>query len=103
MHPLHRGLEQLSTELEKLRTEDTVKMKTQSQQIQQLEEHFKNLANNRKKMMQIKNKHKKWHMQLREENKHLQQENKALFCHTVREREDEVLQLAAQARKLSQH
>ncbi|KFZ49695.1 Coiled-coil domain-containing protein 89, partial [Antrostomus carolinensis] len=97
-----RDLEQLNVELEKLRTEEAVKIKTQSQQIQQLEGRFMDLANNHEKMIQFKNEHKKQHMQLREENKRLRQENDALFSQTLREKEAEVLQLTAQARKLSQ-
>ncbi|KGL90214.1 Coiled-coil domain-containing protein 89, partial [Charadrius vociferus] len=97
-----RDLEQLNMELEKLRTEDAVKMKTQSQRIQQLEERFMDLANNHEKMIQFKNEHRKRHVQLLEENKRLRQENEVLFSHTVREKEADVLQLAAQARKLSQ-
>ena len=89
-------------ELEKLRTEDAVKMKTQTQRIQHLERRFMDLANNHEKMIQFKDDHRKRHMQLWEENKRLRQENEALFSQTVREKEAEVLQLAAQARKLSQ-
>ncbi|NXW33570.1 CCD89 protein, partial [Phaetusa simplex] len=97
-----RDLEQLNMELEKLRTEDALKEKTQTQRIQQLEERFMDLANNHEKLIQFKNEHRKRHMQLLEENKRLQQENKVLFSQTVREKEAEVLQLAARARKLSQ-
>ncbi|KFV46576.1 Coiled-coil domain-containing protein 89, partial [Tyto alba] len=97
-----RGLEQLNTELEKLRTEDAVKMKTQTQRLQHLEGRFMDLANNHEKMIQFKNEHRKRHMQLWEENKRLQQEHEALFSQTVREKEAEVLQLTAQARKLTQ-
>ncbi|NWU51509.1 CCD89 protein, partial [Dromas ardeola] len=97
-----RDLEQLNMELEKLRTEDALKVKTQTQRIQQLEERFMDLANNHEKLIQFKNEHRKRHMQLLEENKRLQQENKALFSQTVREKEAEVLLLTAQARKLSQ-
>ncbi|NXN62861.1 CCD89 protein, partial [Himantopus himantopus] len=101
-HKRCRDLEQLNVELEKLRIEDAVKMKTQSQRIQQLEERFMDLATNHEKMIQFKNEHRKRHLQLLEENKRLQQENEVLFSQTVREKEAEVLQLAAQARKLSQ-
>ncbi|XP_027533335.1 coiled-coil domain-containing protein 89 [Neopelma chrysocephalum] len=86
-----RALEQLNTELEKLRTEDALKIKTQTLQIQHLERRFMDLANNHEKMIQFKNEHRKRHMQLWEENKRLRQEKEA-----------EVLRLAAQARKLSQ-
>lgn len=96
-----KSLEQLNMELEKLRTEDAVKMKSQTQRIQHLEGRFMDLANNHEKMIQFKDEHKKRHTQLREENKRLQ-ENETLFSQTVREKEAEVLQLAAQARKLSQ-
>lgn len=98
----HRGVEQLSMELEKLRTDDTVKMKTQSQRIQQLEDHFMHLANNHKKWSSSRTNTRSG-TQLWEENKRLPPENKALFSQTVREREDEVLQLTAQTRKLLQH
>ncbi|NXR03574.1 CCD89 protein, partial [Sagittarius serpentarius] len=104
-----RGLEQLNRELEKLRTEDAVKMKTQTQRIHHLEGRVMDLANDHEKMVQFKDECRKQHMQLweenkhlRQENKHLRQENKALFSQTVREKEAEVLQLAAQVRKLSQ-
>ncbi|NWH54436.1 CCD89 protein, partial [Fregata magnificens] len=97
-----KGLEQLNVELEKLRTEDAVKMKTQTQRIQHLEGRFMDLANNHEKMIQFKDEHRKRHMQLWEENKRLRQENETLFSQTVREKEAEVLQLTAQARKLSQ-
>ncbi|NXC27849.1 CCD89 protein, partial [Campylorhamphus procurvoides] len=97
-----RALEQLNMELEKLRTEDALKIKTQTLQIQYLEGRFMDLANNHEKMIQFKNEHRKRHMQLWEENKRLRQENEALFSQAVREKEAEVLQLAAQARKLSQ-
>ncbi|KAM6342071.1 LOW QUALITY PROTEIN: coiled-coil domain-containing protein 89 [Podargus strigoides] len=91
-------LEQLYTELEKLRTEDAVKMKTQTQRIQHSEGRFTDLANNHEEMIQIKG-HKKRHMQLWEEKR---QENEMLFSQTLKEKEAEVLQLTAQARKLSQ-
>ncbi|NWW10569.1 CCD89 protein, partial [Oreocharis arfaki] len=97
-----RDLEQLNMELEKLRAEDAVKIKTQTQRIQYLEGRFMDLAKNHEKMIQFKNEHKKRHMQLWEENKHLRQDREALFSQAVREKEAEVLQLAAQARKLSQ-
>ncbi|NWI97507.1 CCD89 protein, partial [Pitta sordida] len=97
-----RALEQLNMELETLRTEDAVKIKTQTLQIQHLEGPFMDLANNHKKMIQFKNEHRKLHMQLWEENKCLWQEKEALFSQVVREKEAEVLRLAAQARKLSQ-
>ncbi|NXV14973.1 CCD89 protein, partial [Cepphus grylle] len=97
-----RDLEQLNMELEKLRTEDALKVKTQTQRIQQLEERSMDLANNHEKLIQFKNEHRKRHTQLLEENKRLQQENKVLFSQTVREKEAEVLQLAARARKLWQ-
>lgn len=96
-----KSLEQLNMELEKLRTEDAVKMKTQTQRIQHLERRFMDLANNHEKMIQFKDEHKKRHRQLWEENKCLQEKD-TLFSQTVREKEAEVLQLAAQARKLSQ-
>ncbi|KAF1531545.1 Coiled-coil domain-containing protein 89, partial [Eudyptula minor] len=96
------GLEQLNMELEKLRTEDAVKMKAQTQRIQHLEGRFMDLASNHEKVMQFKDEHRKRHMQLWEENKRLRQENEMLFSQTVREKEAEVLQLSAQARKLSQ-
>ncbi|NXE90359.1 CCD89 protein, partial [Menura novaehollandiae] len=101
-HKRCRGLEQLNMELEKLRAEDAVKIKTQTQQIQYLEGRFMDLANNHEKMIQFKNEHKKRHMQLWEENKRLRQEREALFSQAVREKEAEVLRLAAEARKLSQ-
>lgn len=97
-----KGLEQLNMELEKLRTEDAVKMKAQTQRIQHLEGRFMDLASNHEKVMQFKDEHRKRHMQLWEENKRLRQENEMLFSQTVREKEAEVLQLSAQARKLSQ-
>nr|XP_009930886.1 PREDICTED: coiled-coil domain-containing protein 89 [Opisthocomus hoazin] len=97
-----RDLEQLNAELEQLRTEDAVKMKSQTQQIQRLERCFMELADNHEKMIQLKDEHRKRHMQLWEENKRLRQENEALFNQTVREKEAEVLQLTAQAKKLSQ-
>ncbi|KFQ76955.1 Coiled-coil domain-containing protein 89, partial [Phoenicopterus ruber ruber] len=97
-----RGLEQQNVELEKLRTEDAVKMKSQTQRIQHLERRFMDLANNHEKMIQFKDEHRKRHMQLWEENKRLRQDNEALVSQTVREKEAEVLQLAAQARMLSQ-
>ncbi|KAF1610775.1 UNVERIFIED_CONTAM: Coiled-coil domain-containing protein 89, partial [Eudyptes pachyrhynchus] len=97
-----KGLEQLNMELEKLRTEDAVKMKAQTQRIQHLEGRFMDLASNHEKMIQFKDEHRKRHMQLWEENKRLRQENEMLFSQTVREKEAEVLQLSAQARKLSQ-
>ncbi|NXL51501.1 CCD89 protein, partial [Podilymbus podiceps] len=96
------GLEQLNAELEKLRTEDAVKMKTQMQRIQHLEQRFMDLANNHEKMIQFKDEHRKRHMQLWEENKRLRQENNTLFSQTAKEKDAEVLQLAAQARELSQ-
>ncbi|NWW79667.1 CCD89 protein, partial [Climacteris rufus] len=101
-HEHCRGLEQLNMELEKLRAEDAVKIKTQTQRIQYLERCFMDLANNHEKMIQFKNEHKKRHMQLWEENKRLRQEREALFSQAVREKEAEVLQLATQARQLSQ-
>ncbi|NXK86954.1 CCD89 protein, partial [Formicarius rufipectus] len=101
-HKRCRALEQLNMELEKLRTEDALKIKTQNLQIQHLEGRFMDLANNHEKMIQFKNEHRKRHMQLWEENKRLRQEKEALFSQAVREKEGEVLQLAAQARKLSQ-
>ncbi|KAM7131793.1 LOW QUALITY PROTEIN: coiled-coil domain-containing protein 89 [Ciconia maguari] len=95
-----KSLEQLNMELEN-RTEDAVKMKTQTQRIQHLEGRFMDLANNHEKTIQVKDEHRKRHMQLWEEKKHLRQ-NEMLFSQTVREKEAEVLQLTAQARKLSQ-
>ncbi|KAL2311159.1 hypothetical protein Nmel_002851 [Mimus melanotis] len=89
-------------ELEKLRAEDAVKIKTQTQCIQYLERGFMDLVKNHEKMIQFKNEHKKQHMQLREENKCLRQDRDVLFSQAVREREAVVLWLAAQARKLSQ-
>ncbi|NXI80060.1 CCD89 protein, partial [Rhipidura dahli] len=97
-----RDLEQLNKQLEKQRADDAVKIKTQSQRIQYLEERFMDLAKNHEKMIQFKNEHKKRHMQLWEENRRLQQDREALFSQAVREKEAEVLRLAAQARKLSQ-
>ncbi|XP_064501048.1 LOW QUALITY PROTEIN: coiled-coil domain-containing protein 89 [Pseudopipra pipra] len=97
-----RALEQLNMELEKLRTEAALKIKTQTLQIQHLEGRFMDLANNHEKMIQFKNEHRKQHMQLWEENKRLRQEKEVLFSQAVREKEAEVLRLAAQARKLSQ-
>ncbi|KAM6317072.1 LOW QUALITY PROTEIN: coiled-coil domain-containing protein 89 [Aegotheles albertisi] len=96
-----RGLEQLNTELEKPRVEDAAKMKTQTQRSQRLEGHFRDLAKNHGKMIQFEDEHGKQHMQLWED-KHLQLENETLFSQTVREKEAEVLQLTAQARKLLQ-
>ncbi|NXB09931.1 CCD89 protein, partial [Cnemophilus loriae] len=101
-HERCRDLEQLNMELEKLRAEDALKIKTQTQRIQYLEERFTDLAKNHEKMIQFKNEHKKRHMQLWEENKRLQQDREALFSQAVKEKEAEVLRLAAQARKLSQ-
>ncbi|NXF12072.1 CCD89 protein, partial [Smithornis capensis] len=101
-HKRCRALEQLNMELEKLRTEDAVKIKTQMLRIQHLEGRFMDLANNHKRVTQFKNEPRKQHMQLREENKCLQQEKEALFSQAVREKEAEVLWLAAQARRLSQ-
>ncbi|NWW28020.1 CCD89 protein, partial [Falcunculus frontatus] len=101
-HECCRQLEQLNMELEKLRAEDAVKIETQTQRIQYLEERFMDLAKNHEKMIQFKNEHKKRHMQLWEENKRLRQDREALFSQAVREKEAEVLRLAAQARKLSQ-
>ncbi|KAM6099839.1 LOW QUALITY PROTEIN: coiled-coil domain-containing protein 89 [Theristicus caerulescens] len=101
-HKCCKGLEQLTAELEKLRREDAVTMKTQTQRIQHLEGRFTDLANNHEKMIQLKDEHRKRCTQLREENTRLRQEKEALFSQTVREKEAEALQLAAQARKLSQ-
>ncbi|NWT09023.1 CCD89 protein, partial [Vireo altiloquus] len=101
-HKRCRDLEQLNVELEKLRAEDAVKIKTQTQHIQYLEGRFMDLAKNHEKMIQFKNEHKQRHMQLWEENKRLRQDREVLFSQAVREKEAEVLQLAAQARKLSQ-
>ncbi|NWI76242.1 CCD89 protein, partial [Dryoscopus gambensis] len=97
-----RDLEQLNVELEKLRAEDAAKIKTQTKRIQYLEGRFTDLAKNHEKMIQFKNEHKKRHMQLWEENKRLRQDREALFSQAVREKEAEVLRLAAQARKFSQ-
>ncbi|NWT83605.1 CCD89 protein, partial [Lanius ludovicianus] len=101
-HKRCRDLEQLNMELEKMRAEDAMKIKTQTQRIQTLEKRFMDLAKNHEKMIQFKNEHKKRHMQLWEENKRLRQDREALFSQAVREKEDEVLRLAAQVRKLSQ-
>lgn len=97
-----KGLEQLNMELEKLRLEDAVKLKVQSQRIRHLEGLFMDLASNHEKMIYFKNEHKKQNTQLREENQCLRQENEALFSQTIQEKEAEVFQLAAQARNLSQ-
>lgn len=97
-----RGLEQLNVELENLRTEDAVKMKSQTQWIQHLEKRFMGLAKNHEKMIQFKNEHRKQHTQLWEENKRLQQENETLFSQAVREKEAKVLQPIAQPRKILQ-
>ncbi|KAJ7404197.1 Coiled-coil domain-containing protein 89 [Willisornis vidua] len=101
-HKRCRALEQLNMELEKLRTEDALKIETQMLRIQHLEGRFMDLANNHEKMIQFKNEHRKWHLQLWEENQRLRQEKEALFSQAVRDKEAEVLRLAAQARKLSQ-
>ncbi|NXA16253.1 CCD89 protein, partial [Sapayoa aenigma] len=101
-HKCCRAPEQLNMELEKLGTEDAVKIKPQTLRIQHLEGRFMDLANNHEKMIQFKNEHRKWHMQLWEENKGLRQEKEALFSQAVREKEAEVLRLAARARRLSQ-
>ncbi|XP_005143864.2 coiled-coil domain-containing protein 89 [Melopsittacus undulatus] len=97
-----RGLEQQNVALEKLRREDAVKMKAQTQQIQCLERCFKDLADNHEKMIQLKDEHREQNIQLQEENKRLRQENQVLFGQAMKEKEAEVLQLAAQARKLSE-
>ncbi|RMC07478.1 hypothetical protein DUI87_16951 [Hirundo rustica rustica] len=102
IHKRCRDLEQLNMELEKLRAENAVKMKTQTQCIQCLEGCFLDLVKNHEKMIQFKNEHENQHTQLWEENKRLQQDREALFSQAVREKEAEVLRLAAQARKLSQ-
>ncbi|NXU36457.1 CCD89 protein, partial [Drymodes brunneopygia] len=101
-HEHCRDLEQLNMELEKLRAEDAAKIKSQTQRIQYLEGRFMDLAENHEKMIQFKNEHKKRHMQLWEENRHLRQDREALFSQAVREKEAEVLQLTAQARKFSE-
>ncbi|XP_061314018.1 coiled-coil domain-containing protein 89 [Pezoporus flaviventris] len=95
-------LKQQNVELEKLRREDAAKMKAQTQQIQCLEWRFKDLADNHEKMIQLKDEHRERNMQLQEENKRLRQENQVLFGQAMKEKEAEVLQLAAQARKLSE-
>ncbi|NXA48260.1 CCD89 protein, partial [Nothocercus julius] len=100
-HKRCRGLEQLNTKLEELRTEDAAKLNAQTQRIQCLEERFMQLADNHEKMIRFKDEHKKHNMQLLEENKHLRQENETLFSETVREKEAEVLQLTEQVRELS--
>ncbi|XP_003203593.2 coiled-coil domain-containing protein 89 [Meleagris gallopavo] len=94
----YKSLEQVNVELEKLRLEDAVKLKTQSQRIQYLE----NLANNHEKMIYSKDEHKKQNTQLKEENQHMQKENETLLSQAVKDKEAEMLQLAAQARELSQ-
>lgn len=97
-----KGLEQLNTELEKLRLEDAVKLKTQTQRIRHLEERFMDLASNHEKMIYFKNEHKKQNTQLWEENQRLRRENETLFSQALREKEAEVLQLTAKAQNLSQ-
>ncbi|XP_040400337.1 coiled-coil domain-containing protein 89 [Cygnus olor] len=97
-----KGLEQLNTELEKLRLEDAVKLKTQTQRIRHLEERFMDLASNHEKMIYFKNEHKKQNTQLWEENQRLRQQNETLFSQAVREKEAEVFQLTAKAQNLSQ-
>ncbi|XP_021238310.1 coiled-coil domain-containing protein 89 [Numida meleagris] len=92
-----KSLERLNVELEKLRLEDAVKLKTQTQRIQYLED----LASNREKMIYSKDEHKKQNTQLKEENQRLRQ-NETLFSQAVKDKEAEVLQLATQARELSQ-
>ncbi|XP_053826268.1 LOW QUALITY PROTEIN: coiled-coil domain-containing protein 89 [Vidua macroura] len=101
-HKHCRDLEQLNMELERLRGEDAVKIKTQTQRIQYLEGCFMDQFKNHEKMIQFKNEHKNQHMQLWEESKCLRQDREALFSQAVREKEAKVLWLAAQARKLSQ-
>ncbi|NXQ24698.1 CCD89 protein, partial [Alaudala cheleensis] len=101
-HKRCRDLEQLNMELERLRAEDAVTIETQTQRIQYLEGRFMDLVQNHEKMIQFKNEHKKQHLQLWEENKQLRQDSEALFSQAVREKEAEVLQLAAQVKKLSQ-
>lgn len=93
-----KSLEQLNMELEKLRLEDAVKLKTQTQRIQYLED----LANNQEKMIHSKDEQEKQNTQLKEENQRLQQENKTLFSQAAKDNEAEMLQLAAQARELLQ-
>ncbi|XP_072183014.1 coiled-coil domain-containing protein 89 [Excalfactoria chinensis] len=92
-----KSLEQLNVELEKLRLEDAVKLKNQTQRIQYLED----LANNHEKMIS-KDEHKKQNTQLKEENQRLHQENETLFSQAAKDKEAEMLQLAAQARELLQ-
>lgn len=93
----YRSLEQLNVELEKLRLEDAVKLKTQTQRIQYLE----NLANNLEKTIYSKDEHKKQNAQLKEENQHMQK-NETVLSQAAKDKEAEMLQLAAQARELSQ-
>ncbi|OPJ74664.1 coiled-coil domain-containing protein 89 [Patagioenas fasciata monilis] len=59
-----RGLEQLNVELHNPRTEDAVKMKSQTQRIQYLEKRFMDLAKNQEQMIQLKTEHRKPYMQL---------------------------------------
>lgn len=94
----YRSLEQLNVELEKLRLEDAVKLKTQTQRIQYLE----NLANNLKKTIYSKDEHNKQNAQLKEENQYMQKENETVLSQAAKDKEAEMLQLAAQARELSQ-
>lgn len=100
-HELCRDLEQLNMELEKLRAEDAVKIKTQTQRIQYLEGCFMDLIKNHEKLTQFKNEHKNRHIQRWEENKDLRQDREAPFNQAVREKEAEVLRLVAQETKLS--
>ncbi|NXU48934.1 CCD89 protein, partial [Turnix velox] len=90
-----RDLEQLDIELEKLMIEDALKMKTLTQEMQELEQYFMDLTNSHEKLTQFKNGQEKGHMQLLEE-------TKMLFEQTVKEKEAEVLELTAQAKQLSQ-
>uniref|UniRef100_A0A8C2SVI0 Coiled-coil domain containing 89 n=1 Tax=Coturnix japonica TaxID=93934 RepID=A0A8C2SVI0_COTJA len=93
-----KSLEQLNVELEKLRLEDAVKLKNQTERIQYLED----LANNQEKMISSKDEHEKQNTELKEENQCLQQENETLSSHAAEDKEDEMLHLAAQARELLQ-
>ncbi|XP_074837461.1 coiled-coil domain-containing protein 89 [Carettochelys insculpta] len=97
-----KALERLNRELEELRMEDSVRLESQTRRAQQLEKRFMDLAANHEDMIRFKDEHKQQNMLLREENKHLRQENESLFSQALKEKESEVLQLASQKKRLSQ-
>ncbi|XP_041119973.1 coiled-coil domain-containing protein 89 [Polyodon spathula] len=97
-----QALDRINTELENMNEDVQCELKIEKHRSTQLEDRFMDLAANHQQIIKFKDEYKMQNAELKEENEKLRNENKSLFCEVLQQKEQRIVELTGEVKRMTE-